>query len=508
MRCLVVAIVGVVMLANPARGQPASEWPAVLDGYLEGALRDWEVPGAAIAVVKDGKVVVAKGYGVLALGRPDKVDANTIFDAASLTKAFTAAMIATLVDAKAMAWDDPVHLHLPTLEFSDPYLTANVTIRDLLCHRTGIRNNSAWFFTALTRPQLLGVVKSIPPSAAFRTRVVYSNLGYAIAGEAAAAAGRAAWEELVTKRLLVPLGMTRTTASFLAAPALKNVATGHAMFGTAQRPTLREGTPRVTTAAAGAIQSSAADLATWMLFQLGDGTWHGRRIVSADAMNEMHSPQIASVSTEAFRASRQIHYFTGYGFGWQVFDYRGNKLLWHTGGGNGQYAYIALLPDQKLGIAILMNTAKAGGPLSGGLATRIMDHYLGLSTHDYAADYHAAWIKDQQHDADERAKLAAARQTGTTPSASLASFAGTYRDRLGLDVVVSVDGGQLQLRYAGGQPAALVHWHHDTFRLRWQDPLAAEQHGEFVAFAISGRGQVDELHTALFGEDIDARRVP
>jgi CubicO group peptidase (beta-lactamase class C family) len=246
-------------------------------------LHDWDLPGAAIAVVKDGRVIVARGYGVLELGKPDRVDADTMFGAASLTKSFTAAAIASLVDDKVLAWDDPVRRHLPALELPDPYLTANVTIRDLLCHRTGIRStNSAWYFTAITRPQLLAVIKNMPIAAPFRTRLVYSNVGYMIAGETAAVAAHTTWEDLITQRLISPLGLTRTTVDFLAAPAMKHVASGHALFGGVQRVAPREGTPRATTAAAGAVQSSAADLAAWMLFQLGDGSWAGRRIVSAD----------------------------------------------------------------------------------------------------------------------------------------------------------------------------------------------------------------------------------
>src|SRR5580704_1859574 len=313
-------------LPQPAVAQAVATepFPETLDAYIRGALRDWEIPGAAIAVVKDGRVVVVRGYGVRELGKSDLVDGNTIFDAASLTKSFTAAAVGNLVDEGHMEWDDPVRRYLPTLEFPDPYLSANVTIRDLLCHRTGVRaTNSAWYFTGVTRSQLPELVKNMQLAAPFRTRLVYSNIGYTLAGLAAAAAAGKSWEELITQRLLIPLGMTRSTVDFASAPTMGNVASGHALISGVQRVTPRETTPRITTAPAGAIQSSAYDLATWALFQLGDGTFRGRRILSAKTISEMHSPQIVVPSSEEFRIARQVRYGAAYGMGWQVFDYRG-----------------------------------------------------------------------------------------------------------------------------------------------------------------------------------------
>src|SRR5438445_9001544 len=287
--------------------QSPRSFPKELDDYVAATVRDWEIPGVAIAVVKDGKVVVVRGYGVRELGKAETIDENTIFDAASLTKSFTVAAIASLVDEKKMSWDDPVKRYIPTIEFPDPYLTANITMRDLLCHRTGVRaTNSAWYFTNINRSQLLGLIKNMEIAAPFRTQSVYSNIGVTIAGEAAARAAGTTWEDLITQRIIVPLGMKRTTAVFALAPAMGNIASGHALIDGVQRVTPREGTPRETTAPASAVQSSAADLATWMIFQLGDGTFQGKRILSGEAMNEMHSPQLIIPADEALRTARQI----------------------------------------------------------------------------------------------------------------------------------------------------------------------------------------------------------
>jgi CubicO group peptidase (beta-lactamase class C family) len=495
--------------AAPARKSArAEDFPRELETYVTETLREWDVPGAALAVVKDGRVLVAKGYGVREVGKPDRVDADTIFDTASLTKSFTAAAIATLVDEKTMSWDDPVRRYLPSLEFSDPYLTANVTIRDLLCHRTGVRRtNSAWYFTNVTRPQLLALVKNMPTEAPFRTRLVYWNIGYTIAGEAAAAAAGVSWEELVTRRLTVPLGMTRTTSDYAAAPTMGNCASGHELIAGRQQVTPRE-TTRASTAPAGAIQASVSDLARWMLFHLGDGSHDGRRILSAESLNEMHSAQIVGVPTPKFREARQIRYFPGYGLGWQVFDYRGSTLLWHSGNGDGQIVYMALLPELRLGVAILVNSWKAGPGLNGALASRIFDHYLGLPSRDYRAELREFRAGEMRRRDESESALERSRMPDAPPSLPLGTYAGVYRDRLGLDVVVTLEGEALRLRYGGGEIATLVPWHHDVFRVLWQNPLHAESWKAFATFVLDASGRVERLRMDPNGDEVDAKRVP
>ena len=506
---LAVIICAGVTFSNFAFAQQSPQsFPKELDDYVAATIRDWEIPGVAIAVVKDGKVLVVRGYGVRELGKPETIDENTIFDAASLTKSFTAAAIASLVDEKKMSWDEPVRRYIPTIEFPDPYLTANITMRDLLCHRTGIRaTNSAWYFTNVNRSQLLGLVKNMEIAAPLRTQWIYSNVGFTIAGEAAARAAGTTWEDLITQRIIVPLGMKRTTAVFALSPAMGNIATGHALINGVQRVTPREGTPRETTAPAGAIQSSAADLATWMIFQLGDGAFQGKRILSAEAMNEMHSPQIIIPGSEAFRTARQIKYFGGYGLGWQVMDYRGNRMFWHSGTGDGQTAFLELLPDSHLGVLVLTNSWKAGGAaLNNAIASRIVDYYLGLPTRDYSAEYRESWTRSLQQSIEATRKFEASQLKGTTPTLSLSQYAGVYRDKLGLDVKVWLEGDTLRLQYGGGEIAVLTHWHHDTFWARWQNPLHADQRSTFVQFSLSPQGTVAELQMDLSNDRIAARR--
>jgi CubicO group peptidase (beta-lactamase class C family) len=498
----------VICIHATAQAPSASDsFPKELDDYLKATLKDWEFPGLAVAVVKDGKVIVARGFGVRELGKPEPVNADTIFDVASLTKSFTAAVTASLVDEKKMSWDDPVRRYIPSLEFPDPYLTANVTIRDLLSHRTGVRaTNTAWYFSGVDRSKLLGLVKNMDMAAGFRTRLVYSNVGYTIAGEAAARAAGTTWEQLVTDRLIVPLGMKRTTAVF-AAPPMANMASGHALINGVQRVTPREGMQRDVTAPAGAIQSSAADLATWMLFQLGDGTYQGKRILSADVLKEMHSPQTLIPTTEAFRKSRQMKYdFGAYCLGWQVLDYRAHRMLWHTGSGDGQTAFMGLLPDSKIGVVVLINSWKAGGSaINAAIASRIMDHYIGLPTRDYSAEFRDSWTRSIEQQNEAIRKFEASRIKETKPTLPLSQYVGVYRDKLGLEVKVWLEEDTLRLQYGGGEVAILSHWHHDTFRARWENPLHAEQRSALVQFSMSPQATIVEL-TLNPGDQITARR--
>lgn len=508
-RLCATAMLNFVICLNATAQAPGVtvSFPKELDDYLKATVKDWEFPGLAVAVVKDGKVIVARGYGVRELGKPEPVDGDTIFDVASLTKSFTAAVTASLVDEKKMSWDDPVRRYLPSLEFPDPYLTANVTIRDLLAHRTGVRaTNTAWYLSGVDRSKLLGLVKNMEMGAGFRTRMVYSNVGYTIAGEAAARAAGSAWEQLITDRLIVPLGMKRTSAVF-SVPPTENFASGHALINGVQRVTPREGKQRDVTGPAGAIQSSAADLAIWMLFQLGDGTYQGKRILSAEALKEMHSPQTLIPTNEAFRKSRQMKYdFAAYCLGWQVLDYRGHRMLWHTGSGDGQTAFMGLLPDSKIGVAVLINSWKAGGAaINGAIASRIMDHYLGLRTRDYSAEFRDSWTRTLQQQADAIRQFEASRIRDTKPTFQLSQYAGMYRDKLGLEVKVWLEGDTLRLQYGGGEIAILTHWHHDTFRARWENPLLAEQRSALVQFNMSPQATVVEL-TLNPGDQITARR--
>ena len=493
----------VAALALLTAGSAFAQWPPELDAYIEKARADWDVPGLAVSVVRDGKLLVAKGYGVRTLGKPERVDEQTVFDIASVSKSFTAAAIATLVDEGKMSWDEPLRRHLPQVEFSDPYRTANVTIRDLLSHRVGVEvGNFVFRFTGYDTAEVLRRMRYLKEREAFRTTMLYSNLGYTAAGEAAAAAAGVPFAELIRARLLEPLGMTGATAG-VPHTVSPNHASPHAIIGGVQQPIAH--TKMMSILPANAVNANALDVAKWMLFQLGDGSWNGKRIVSKEAMEEMHSPQIIIPTTPGMRAARGVEHFAAYGLGWNIMDYRGHKLVWHSGSADGMPVYTALLPADGIGVTVMVNTW--GAPtLHGALASRIFDVLLGLDTkRDWSAEGLAGYKRGIARDAEERAAMEKTRDAAAKPSLPLTAYAGAYTDPLYGDMNVTLRDGALTLQFARGELADLTPWQHDTFKVTWRD-RAFEDFDTFASFALDARGVPRRLDMRLNRDTVEAVR--
>jgi len=485
-------LVGVVFLTPAIHAQ----LPKELDAYIANAQKQSRSPGLAVTVVKDGKLLAAKGYGVRTLGRPELVDENTMFDIASLSKSFTAAVIGTLVDEGKMRWDEPVRRYLPQVEFSDPYRTANVTIRDLLSHRVGVeQGNFVMRFTNYDTAEVLRRIRYLEEREPFRTSFIYSNLGYAALAEAAAAAAQMPFVDLVRTRLIEPLGMRDTTVGIdhtLAA----NHASSHGMVDGEHRPIRTRKLKNVH--GANAVNSTLKDIAKWLLFNLGDGTWDGKRILSAEAMSEMHSPQNIIATTAAMRKARNVHFFGAYGFGWQVMDFRGHRMLWHSGSADGMPVYMCILPEEKIGVAVMTNSWEAG-TLHGAIAARVLDTLLGTPNPPDSAK--------EAIDAVQRATPPELpeRIPNTQPSRPLDAYAGTYVDTPHGGMVIALDNGKLTLQFGGGEKADLEHYHHDVFRVRWHDRVYVWA-DTFAAFALDTAGKPRAFDMQLGRDRIEAAR--
>ncbi|HYC59148.1 MAG TPA: serine hydrolase [Thermoanaerobaculia bacterium] len=480
-----------------------AQLPPELDAYIENARREWDVPGLAVTVVKDGKLLAAKGYGVRSLGKPELVDENTVFDTASLSKSFTAAAIASLVDEGKMSWDDPVRKHLPSFELRDPYRTQNATIRDLLAHRLGVEaGNWSFVFADFDSAEVLGRMKYLRDRQPFRGgQMVYSNVGYAAAGEAAAAAAGVPYVELIRKRLVEPLGMRDSTVG-VQHDVSANHADGHSFIDTKQTPI--RANKAMSVLPANAVNSTAKDMARWLLFQLGDGMWEGKRILSAAAMQEMHEPQMIIPTTKEMRAGRGVHFFGAYALGWQVMDFRGHKMFWHSGNANGMPVYMALLPEQNIGLCVMINTW--GAPfLHGALATRILDTLLGNPLVDSAGEGLKAQLASVERSLKEREEMEKARVRDAKPSRPLEDYAGTYNDELHGAMVIRHTDGKLTLQFAKGNSGDLEHWHYDTFRIRWHDRVY-EWADTFVVFALDAQGKPKSFEMRLNRDTIEAKR--
>jgi CubicO group peptidase (beta-lactamase class C family) len=492
----------------PAQGPaPRAAFPAELDQYIAKVVADGKIPGLAIAVVRNDSVLVAKGYGVGELGKPGLVDQHTIFDIASIAKSFTATAAAILVDRGKLHWDDPVRLHLKDLVLPTPGLTDSATVRDFLSHRTGLEAaNTMWGRTAIDRAEVLRRVRYLPVVAPLRQEMLYSNVGYTVAGEAAAAAAGTSFEELLRDLVIKPLGLRRTTWTYQQAAGLPNIATSHAMIAGRQQQVRRE-TQRLSTAPAGAVQSSVDDLTRWMRLHLNLGVLDGKRLVSDSAMRELQTRQIGIPTTPAMRAARLVEDSAGvgYGMGWQVMDYRGHPMRWHSGNGNGQIAYMTLLPRDRLGVVVVVNTWSV--PLiHGALANRILDTYLGYPLRDWAGET-LARVPAVREAQDSQARAVAAMRPSAPPPLPLPAYVGRYDEPLFGPVLVRAGPGGLTLRMGEGDLADLEFHGTEGFYVRWRDPFVRDYWGTHVTFESRG-DTVLSLKTRIGRDEFAARKAP
>ncbi len=493
-------------LTSNAGAQPPTErFPDALDRYIQRVLVDGAIPGIGIAVVRNDSVLVAKGYGVRQLGKPDPFDANTVFDVASLSKSFTATAVAMLVDRGVLSWDDPVRKHLPNLRLPTEALTREMTVRDFLAHRTGLdAANMMWVLTDVDRAEALRRVRYLPVRMPPRVSMLYSNVGYAVASETAAAAAHTTFEALLRDLVIKPLGLTSSTWTYEQAATMPNLASSHALIAGTQQPIRRE-VQRQPIAGAAAVQTTLNDLTRWMRLHLANGLLDGKRWVSDSAMRAMHSIQVRIPTTPPMRAARLVQdTLVGYGMGWQVMDYRGHPLLWHTGNGDGQISYMALLPRDRLGVVVLVNTWAVPN-IHGALANRILDTYLGFEPRDWAADplaRAAAAAKAQ----DSLMRIMVAMRSATPPPLPLAAYAGRYVDSLFGPLLIRLEDSRLTLQMGGGQRADLEYHGAAGFWIWWRDPLFRENFGSHIQFNTRG-DSVTGLSVRINRDDITATKA-
>ena len=466
----------------------ASAWaqrglPADFDAYVRRAMSEFDVPGLSVAVVKDQAVVLTKGYGLRSAGKPGAVDADTVFGIASLSKAFTAAALAMLVDEGKLSWDDPVVKHLPWFQLWDPWVTREITVRDLLCHRSGLPaygGDMLSFFSPLPREEIVRRLRWLKPESSFRSRYAYQNNMYLTAGELLRAVSGKSWDQLVAERIFQPLGMKRSSTSIRQFPADGNVAMPHAKIGAGQR--LIEWPNWDSTGAAGAINSTARDMAAWALLQLGGGEYGGRRLFSAASSRQMWTPHTITPAPRPPEGSKLPRpNFTAYGLGWALFDYHGRKVATHSGGLTGMTCRLLLVPDERLGVLVLTN---AENPVHYALIYRVVDAYLGLPETDWIAEYRSAQRKAPQ-------KRFPARVEGTRPSLPPEAYAGRYHNPMLGEVEIErlPQGWRFRLKELGPEAeASMEHWNYETFRLRWKDPTWPQTN---LVFRLNSKGGVE-----------------
>jgi CubicO group peptidase (beta-lactamase class C family) len=459
-----------------------------LEGYVEQGMRDWGAPGLALAVVKDDSVVFARGFGTRTLGRDEPVDEHTSFAVASTTKAFTAMAVAMLVDEGKVRWDDPVSMHVPGFQLADPSLSGQLTVRDLLTHRTGLPTNDFLWYASGTRSEdILRRMRFVRPVASPRSRYMYNNNAYMIAGLVVQSASGMPWAEFVRRRILEPLGMRETLTGFTGLDARGNVATPHLEVEGVTRPIEYRNFDNI--GPAGAMNSSVSDMARWIRLQLARGEWSGTRLVSDAQHREMLTPQFIIPQGQYYPAARLANpHFTAYGLGWFMQDYRGRQLAMHTGSIDGMTALVALVPEERLGLVVLINMDHV--ELRHALMYRIIDAYLGGPPRDWSAELRPLYRGMEERAETARREREARRVADTRPSLPLDAYAGTYADPDSLygEVTVQSRDGRLVASMAGGAVTGeMEHWHYDVFRVRWADVSLGTS---FVVFTIDPEGRV------------------
>ncbi|WP_083330441.1 MULTISPECIES: serine hydrolase [Pseudoalteromonas] len=471
-----------------------------VDTAVRQAMTRFNIPGLAIAVVEKGQVVMAKGYGVRHLTTSEPVDKHTLFGIASNTKAFTSAALAMLVDEGKLNWDDKVIKHLPEFRMFDAYVSAEMAIRDLLSHRSGLGLGAGdlmiWPDTNKTTEQLIAGIANIKPSSSFRSEYAYNNLMFVVAGEVVARVSGMSWQDFVEQRMFTKLGMDDSKAGFSRiSPDNRNWATGHIPMDGQLNPFFVNYLEDFR--GAGAIASNVDDMSQWLLTQLNAGkTPQGQQLFSAQQQLQMWQPHIMrEAKEESFTTHRQQ--FRGYGLGWAIEDYFGYKKLGHGGGILGMVSQVALLPERQLGVVLLSN--QQAYPALTGIIDEVFEDALGLPEIDRVE---VALQNYEQEKANNYATAGIKPLTTVQASLPLKHYTGTLTSDWYGDVIVKQVGGNLMIDFTHTDllKGKLEHYSGNTFVVRWQERLLEAD--AYIQFNMNNFQQVVGANMEFVSPDV------
>jgi CubicO group peptidase (beta-lactamase class C family) len=500
-RLVAIAALAVALVAPaPVAAQQREPFPG-FDAYVRTALAAWKVPAVSVAIVRNDSIVYAKGYGVREVGKTTQVDERTLFAIGSSSKAFTAAAVAMLVDSGKVRLDAPATAYLPGFQLRDNYASREISVRDLLSHRSGLaRGELIWYGSDNDRDEILRRVRFLEPSWSFRSQFGYQNIMYLAAGQVVARVANQSWDDFIKQRLLQPLGMTSSSTSITALRGMDNVASPHAEVNDTVRAIPYRNIDNI--APAGSINSNAIDMAQWVRLQLGGGKYAGKQLISKRMVDEMHTAQMVIRRDGGMGTMNPSAHLMSYGLGWFLSDYEGRYLVQHGGNIDGMTALVAMLPEEKYGVVILSNMN--GSNLPTALMLRLFDAHLKRPAKDWSAQMR------QRVDSMRTVALAAQQRQGdprvpnTKPSLALSAYAGTYADSAYGTLRVTESSGALSLTYGSTWKGPLEHYHFDTFRMRLDTPVLPPVP---VNFRIDAAGKVDEVRLDLAGQ-VTFKRVP
>jgi len=459
-----------------------------IDAFIAAAMKDWTMPGAAVAVVQDGKVIHSKGYGYRDIQKKLPVTPETLFAIGSITKSFTVLTLGTLVDDGKLDWDKPVRDYLPGFKLHDAVATERLTPRDMVTHRSGLpRHDLMWYNSTFTRPEMVERLRHLEPSKDLRTTYQYNNLMFVTAGYLAGQLAGASWEGVVRQRVFSPLGMRHTNLSVEDSKKDPNAALPYQKVKEELKEIPYRGIDEI--GPAGSINSCIDDMSRYLLLHLGKGVHGGRRIISESNLLQMHTPQM--VTGDAFLRWPELGH-SAYGMGWVISTYRGFKMVQHGGAIDGFNALVAFLPQKDLGVVILLN--RGGTPLPQVIAYNVFDRLLGLEQVGWNQRFLDDQKKGEAARDEAKKKGYTVRREGTKPSHGLAEYAGDY-EHPGYGVArVETEGDGLKFTY-NRLTTPLKHFHYDVFQAP-EAPLNPLQR-TFVNFATNLQGEIVSLTVPL-----------
>ena len=446
-----------------------------IDSLTEKVLKIFDVPGIAVAVVKDGKVIHAKGYGVRSLATKQKTDEYTLFGVASNSKAFTSAALGMLIDEGKLKWDDKVTDYIPGFRLYNPYVTEEFTIRDLLTHRSGLGLGAGdlmmWPDSSnFTKEDIIHNLRYLKPVSAFRTKYDYDNNLYIVAGEVVAKVSGMSWEDFIEQRIMKPLGMTKSAASIKRLKDRSNIIDPHAPVNGKVQPIHIDWSE--TANAAGGIYTNLVDLSKWIIMQMDNGKYgeNGSKMLFSEKVHEdMWSPQTI---IETRTVPPYNTHFASYGLGWFLSDVKGYKQVTHTGGLAGIVTQVTLFPEMKLGIIVLTN--QQSGAAFTAITNTIKDSYLGVKGIDRVKQQHDRVVANEAQAkkiTDELWKDIETQQKNTTSKPNMSLYLGTYTDPWFGDISITDRNGKIRFdsRRSPRLRGDVVYYKANTFIVKWDD---------------------------------------
>lgn len=463
--------------------------PAI-DRYAEKVCNDFNIPGLAVAIIKDDRVVMASGYGVRELGGDQPVTAESLFGIASISKSFTAMALAMLVDEGRLRWDDPVTAHIPAFQLYDACATREFTVLDLLVHRSGlppVSGGTVWYGSDYSRDDVIRRMRHLRPVSSFRSQYAYQNITYLVAGQLIPALTDQTWDEFVAARIFTPLEMHASNTSITAFGAESNVFQPHVeVDGRLQVVALRN---HDNVGPAASINTSVRELTAYVRLLLNGGQYQGQQLYSADIARDLWTPHTLIPLSDEYPEELSAYlpqFYQAYALGWRIQDYRGQRMVAHSGGVDGLRSLVTMLPEENLGVIVFAN---AEVPAPWVMTHLILDLYQDETDTDR---YDAAriWWAEEQEKRNPNSDITPV--PNTAPSLGFEAYAGRYHSDLYGDIEVAQENAKLKLMFPHTKSfsAELTHWHYDTFRIVWRDPVIPDG---LLTFVLDAQGNVAEM---------------